>query len=951
MEKIQKTIETIIDVVNEKERNLLANLPLIWEVKPNIIEKEYIDWVCNINAKNILITWPWREVKFLPLLITEFLFYNQNKKAAIIGEINANSKCGEIMKPSVDEAFRNLWYLSSLKKIDEFDPKIKKEMYKFDKKSIFLKKRIFWYQISEVSNKSQYNEDICLDTFNKCKNKIKKMIELDFGKKAIRKLEIKKKIDGKISKEILNENGFIDLKISEREQYLGGTLKYNRQWLWEVLLNLKNVRRPNKQIPSVVLINSNGIKITDKRLFFISSEIEPQSIFEILDIIKPELIIFQKIDDFIKDYIFNGEKSKLLFKFLSKSEKNIILMFSTNPEVRYLYGINYSSEYSNNNFLDKYKIIPHTWDSEIIIENVKKRQKDNYHVASPLSSLMCELPGSSILPEITYLQIECLDKLEDFINKISIIFDGKIGRDIKKYLYDLRKSPLLLRDFWRKGHITGREINYDYLQSLIYNSAGKEEVNKVEKLFNSIYEMNTKNKNPIMEKIKEEINKLLRDSNNFISIIVHQYDVKKTRELLCKFGYKKYIPHKLDVFSWGSVIHTERKLRDKMNHYIISTIPPSFDFEINSSIIKKIIFIGGTKFTEKIKTILENRLTTHLSKPLYIPIEEDSIPPLLKEIMNDVGIQSNETILDLIEESVFEFEDMYSYTSRYEGDSRHSVIQAGERALLLIDFGKKGVFLPEGTTLLIKNDGILEELEIGVLNSIKKLENMLIKKEILLDKKGLYTSFKADFIKLMMIYAKRVIFTKGPFRWDGFFEIFEDSIHWINVIKRTIKEYALMKDISYEKAEKEISVYLASLDLNAKDPNYIKSWWDHYGHIKTESGIYYLYKVERPKSCNDLIKIFEGIKKLMPNLQLDVLDAYRGYAAAISIQQFRRSLLKGKIKKVAKSLYMLYNQLEKEIKKIVEGTKRFKVNIISIVEIKKEVEPFKIIEDFRKYIS
>ena len=86
-------------------------------------------------------------------------------------------------------------------------------------------------------------------------------------------------------------------------------------------------------------------------------------------------------------------------------------------------------------------------------------------------------------------------------------------------------------------------------------------------------------------------------------------------------------------------------------------------------------------------------------------------------------------------------------------------------------------------------------------------------------------------------------------------------------------------------------------------------------------------------------------------MMLDPADAEKSYIASIMIQNFRRSLLKGKIKDINPSLHQLYTQLEKEIKNIVETSQVFKVNLVYDVEIIKEVEPFRVMEKYKDYIK
>lgn len=506
--------------------------------------------------------------------------------------------------------------------------------------------------------------------------------------------------------------------------------------------------------------------------------------------------------------------------------------------------------------------------------------------------------------------------------------------------------------FRRRGRVSGHEITYDYLISLIHEVCDEERFKKIKGSIDRIYRTENGPINPIMEKMSEKISELLQNKeDNSVTVVVHRYDIRGTEKLLRSLGYGDYIPQKLAVCSWSDLSQRERELGENTGYYVLSTLPPSFEYPMSSSRVRKIIFVGGRRFTEKIETIIKHRLAEQARRPLYLLTENDPAPVLLREILKDVEIPSNETIRNLTDEIIVEFEGSISRSifSAGKAGTYHPAIKPGEKALLVVDAGGNGVFIPEGTSLLVRADGKLSELEIGDISSDKKLPRELTGKEILLDRRGLYSSFRADFIKFMMDYGKKVTFRKGPYTWSGFHSLFSDAIQWIDIIRRAINEHSYRKKIPYEVAENKISEYLSSLDLTAKDPGYIRSWWNRYEVILTESGSYNLYRVEHPKSPDDLVRIYKGISGLLSEEMIDPADALKCYAASIVIQHFRLSLLKGKIKDISPSLRGLYNRLEDKIKNIVEESETFKVNLAYTVEITKEIEPFRVIENYGDY--
>jgi hypothetical protein len=73
--------EAVINTEGEQAEKYLSDLPLVWKIKPNQIEDEYIRWVRRTSRGKFLITWPWEEVKFIPLLVSEYLLNEPEKKS------------------------------------------------------------------------------------------------------------------------------------------------------------------------------------------------------------------------------------------------------------------------------------------------------------------------------------------------------------------------------------------------------------------------------------------------------------------------------------------------------------------------------------------------------------------------------------------------------------------------------------------------------------------------------------------------------------------------------------------------------------------------------------------------------------------------------------------------------------------------------------------------------
>ncbi len=965
VEAVQRSVETIFKDEKKKADDIIGNINKIhlpWKVETNIIEDTYIEWLKEVNSGKFLIIWPWREVKFLPILISEYLLNNPDKKMAVVGDIDRESDQGEIKKPAIDTVFNNLCFLKEREPYD-INSEIRKEMKKFNSKFIFHKEKVIDYVIRLIGSGPYEREDICIDSLTKCKNRVVKDIESVSGENSIRKLKIKKNENVEPIEETLNDGGFIDLKFVERQQYLGKFLKYNKEWLWDVLMNLKNFRCLKKIIDQKTINDAEDTRLLNERLLFISTEMEPQKIFNVLDSFRPNLIIIQDVDHFIKDIQFTGRKSMMLFEFLNKSNDSLIFLFSTDPEIRYYYGINHSNENIAYAGVINYNVVPHTWDYEGILKKIRELSKDkNSQYSTPVSSNVEELPINENYPEFEYICIEALDELDILYEELEPFFEGNLKRDVSVYINNLKKTPLLIIGDYSKPeffNITGKNSNYkltyEYLVSKIQeqNNADNNKFSKIKNLIEKIFGTTENPRNLILEKMIEKISEVIKNQNSNITIVVHKYEVKGVEKLLKNSGFDKYIHSKLNVSSWCDL--SERLLKSDKNdiYYIISTLPPQCGFHLSSSTVSKIIFIGGQRFIEKIKNIIKYRIDEQMRRPLYLLSEKDPAPDLLKKLQKDIEFQSNKSIQDLIVETTAEFGEgmtrMPSPIGKYE--EYHRTIKSGDIAVLVINADKKGAFLPDGASLLTIFEGKLSEFKIDELSLDNTIENLLKGKELLLQKQELYVSFRADFTKYMSIYGNGVEFKRGPFVWKGFDKLFRDSNLWIEDIIRAISEYSKSKNISNEDGEDCVSKIFSSLNLTAKDPNYIKNWWSRYEVISTERGIYRLNRIEHPKSPDDLVKIYKWIADNLPALNINQEYARKSYYASFVIQHFRTTLLKGEIEEISPSLRGLYALMEDKIKELVDMSEKFKVEYVHKVKIIKDVEPFIVMDKFDIYVE
>gem|GEM_PF-943345 len=956
-EKFKRTAQVITEWEGNRVSSFLSHFPIVWKVIPNQIEKEYISWVSDCPPGKFLVTWPWREVKFIPILVTEYLLENPDRKAAVIGEIADNSPDKSMVPPpDIKIAFDNLIYLEEVK--TEVPEPVRKEMNKFDRRIVIEKKKFVNYSIHRIGT-HYFSQNVCGDTFIKCRNRLKKEVEEIYGENCIKKIdEIRLKNGKRVRDEkLINPDGDIDIKLVQQREYTGD-LHYDRRWLWEVMLNSKKIRRVNRIIPNSVMngTSDSDLHMTGDRLYWISSENDPDAIFRFVDNISPDLLIIQNVDNFIRDKIYDGKRSRALLNFLSNNRNCCILMFSSDPDTRHLYEVNEERGLTN-----KYNILPHTWDTDPVIKKLKEKNLTQSRYPNSLSSRWNEIPDAGEFPDIEYIEVKSLDKLDAFFDEIiSYMKDEIIVGDIKKYFRHLKRSPLYLKGDYEKPEIFKRmgksikKITYDNIMSMLYEKVNDmKKLEDLEKGIRSLYTGESgEETNPLMKATSQKLHSILESKDSYVTIVVHPQDVRGTKKILTDMGFGDYMPSILSVCSWSDMHQNEGSIPSNARHFIISTLPPYLNYSIYFSPISEIIFIGGSKNIEKIKTIIKNRLMEIFSRPLYLLSQNDSAPKFLKTLLKDITAISNEDIENISRELIIEFKSITTQkediSTEYGERDSHHWLKSGENVILVVDKNGRGMFIPSGVSLTIKDNQELDEIYIDTISE-SNLEKKLRHKKILIDAGGVYRSFRSIFIKKMLMYGNKIVFRRGPYEWKSFQDLFKSAIHWIIVLKVALREFSVKTNRSKEKVESEFSEYLASLDITAENPDYIKGWWSNYENVEIGDKKIPLYRVEHPKGLSDLKKIYEGINAVLPGMKLKIEEAERSYMAAILIQNIRRSVLKGRLSNP--SLYQLHMQLKREIKEIVENSPVFEVSAAYLVKLVEDVEPFQVMNEYKKYIT
>ncbi len=936
---------------NYEYNGFINKIPILWSIKPNAIEEAYLDWLNTDISGKYLITWPWKEVKFIPLLITDLALQNPENKIIVISNFNnINSKDNnEFAKPEFDTIFDNLFYSNELAETDIYN-EIIDDFREFSRnKGYLLQKRDkISYHIKIVkplnSNEQDFEVDNFVDaencSYRRCKTKLKNKLDSTYGENSIKLFKWR---DGDIWERTpnnkVNPDGYFEISLDEQPGW-GGRLKFDKINYWKAISNINKLIRVNKRISSIKILDDNlsDMDIENNQIFFIPDYLNSEQIFNIINRIDPKTVIFTKCDIFIEDkVVFNGQKGRGFIKFLDTTEKTV-LMFSVKPGSRHLYKIGI-----NEGFTDKYDVTVHTWDSGAVMEKIT----NNYNCSTWASASSSCFNEFKLECKITteYIHLRCLDSVEEVIPKILQIMDNNYH--IKKFFNDLIKTPLYINDTniytnFRRGNwifdsIMGYILETDY-----------EAFQEIIKPFNKYYLCDDEPFNPIMDKIIELLTDFIQKDNHVVFIAVPNFDKKGTEQILIENGFQEYIPEKVRICNWNELSDFDIELEPMADVYVISAINPYITYELDGNDNKNFIFIGSSQNLEDLKTILENRLNQKNKKPLYIPSPEENLPELLKSTLNE--LQNVEKINNMVSELTFE-ENIKPTGERkiithLEGSKTHQMkIDAGEEVIIVIDEDGNGLFLPLGRVISFKdkyNDSI-EDIKISKSN-LSDLKD----KEIIIDEHGFYASYKLIFTKLVIEMGENTKIKTPLYTWDGFKELIYCASEWMRLLRKVLNKIQEDNKISENEAKSELAGILVDLNINASNQSYIKNFWlADPSIVDTFHGKVQIYEIERPRGLNDLIEIYEAIYKLFPDINLEMNNARKSYTAVITLQSIRRNFFRGG--NISPEYRYLFEKLNEEIKMIIKSSSKFKVESATTVKLNKEVYPFRILNNYQEY--
>ncbi|AKB27957.1 hypothetical protein MSSIT_1238 [Methanosarcina siciliae T4/M] len=949
-ESFPKTVKYVTEKEGKKSEDYLSHLPLIWKVVPNEIEKSYLDWIKDDPKGIFLITWPWNDIRFTPLLVSEYLLTFPKRKVAVIGNYSTNNENKSyIPSYSSYDVFSKTVYIEDE---DNFlPPKLKQESNNLKREMVFEKEDVVEVKYRKYGENEIRNK-LCDGTVRKCKNSIIREAK-ELGDNFLREISVPKN-GGRII-EVINENGEWNVSLEKQTRWTG-SLNYKKMWLWQLLVNSKKLKNCGTEIESFFYDEEITEEILDKKikLHFFSTESEISEVLRRIKIVSPDVLIIENVDEIISDSRYAGPRTEKLMEFLKETDVSTVLMFSTNPDIRHLYKLS-----ENETIFGSVKVLFHTWDSPTFLDELDHDSGSRH--PNPLSSKMEQMPKEKlreIKPE--YITIDSYDEISELLEKCLKSIEGETKKDVKLYFSKVFSTLLNVVGEYGKPEILSVMKKWNSL--LTYDILFTDLNHKIEQeLFSSLNDSLRKvfytdsciQRNPLREKVLDIVRDIFKKNKEcYITIIVPHFEAKGAERLLRQEdSIPEQISSYLTVCSWDKLGSIERTIPEGFKHFVLSTGYPSLSYNLHSSDVDKFFFVGTTKTIGRIKEIIDKRLLEINAYPVVRVYDYTPAPCLLRDLLSKVNFDENEKLqyIDDVELGEEEYSMPYSGVSIYGKTSdildeynNYYKLTYGETAILCIDSQNRGLFLPLDRDIMLKDGNSFREISFSPDSSTSSMKRELINMEVILNRLGFYQSFRSIFFKFMMKWGDKLQFQKGPFEWKGFKQLFNDSVLWINLLERTIEIFAEQNSVSLQKSKDEIAKILADSGITAKNPDYISSWWTNYEEVMVDSRTYKLYRIEHPFTPQDMRIIFRSISEISFFLTADTMIADKSYAAALTIQNLRRNVLKSSNKKENKYSY-IYSKLEKQMSQLIRDAELFKVDFIEKVNVSKEIEAMKVI--------
>lgn len=928
----------------------LKKTRIFWGVEPNTVESAYIDWVCNRPRGQFMITWPWRDVRFLPVLAAEYALNSRKGNIVVVGRAMEN---GDTLSfPALDTVFENIMYLNEEDVVK--NASMKRDLFRCIEKGIIRKSKRIQVQIRIIGARKKYERRCYESTLRKCKNRIIKELEDEWGPDSIYRITIKKD-GGNNKEEILNENATLDVTLTEMDEW-SGKLEYLKDWELEVLSSSVDVRIPSSEMSYRAIRSPDDAEedIHGVRIMFISEDLQLDVLFPFLEKSGANTVIFQDADNFIKDIIYRGEKSKYLMNFLKNNRESdtAILMFSSQPERRHIHS----------RFEDVANPLTiHTWDTEKRLEVLFRNGWSESRYSNPCFSLREFIPDHGQPPDMEYVSV---DEMDDLFDKIDALLeritwqDNNLRKDVIKYFKDFRKTPLFLAGDFTKKEVFSRKLTFNSVMDII-ERADEEVYGSMQDVWMD-FSSNRPDKLSYLfdELLKLATNEIEKMDSSIITFVVHPYDVKGFEKLLLDGELSEYVQSgEIAADSWSTELTARcRLVRDSgKKHTVISTEQPSLNFNIYSCDIDKVIFSGSKKNLDKIRDIVEKRITERFTRPVAFLREGDNAPTLLRkieevvrdsEIVDEMDMQYSTIISaeEILLRSSYEPSDAEK-TATSEESSQHTIyIMAGGDAVVAIGRDGKIVLFPMDATLHFrKGGGTSRTEEIRISDDLKKLRG-LKDVEISMSRDEIYRPLKVQFAEVMAETGRGLSIETGVFKWDTFFELLYDAVAWILHLLEA-KEHLEKSDEHDIDADDELARKIVRSGTSARNPAYVRMWWKGYdGEASTDAGPIRIPSVEHPRNVDDMKKIYGVVNEIIPSINLSEVSAIRSYSAAMVVQKVRRSVLKGSPEDISPPLKKVYMRLRPIMDELWEQSDKFHVQYFDKIKLKKDTRAYRVID-------
>lgn len=929
----------------------LKKTHIFWGVEPNTLEHAYLEWVCSRPTGQFLITWSWKDVRFLSIMASEYLL-NTNGKIAIVGRVMENGD--NLSFPTINIVFKNILFRNEAE-ISKHDG-LRELLFECIDKSIIHKSKNIHVKIRVIGTGKTYKFLCDESTVEKCKNNLSEELDEKWGSGSVYRI-ITRKESATPKEKILNENAPLDILIDEKYEW-SSRLEYYKNWELEVLSSLKVVHIPSSKITHKSIISHENTEgdMDNFRIIFFSENIQPDVLFSLLKKSGATAVIFENVDNFIKDIIYQGERSDNLINFLKNTRETdtTTLLFSTQRELRHLHD----------RFIDKAgPITIHAWDTEKRLEILFGSGWFESKYSNPCSSLRKSEPIYGKLPDMVYANVDEIDNLFDEIDPLLKRIkwpDYDLKKNIIQYFRDLRKTPLdFIGDYSKYEGFARGEFTFDSVMAHI-KRIDHDVYNDIMNVQNGFFrECHGKRSYLFSEAIKKARNEIEESSDSSIlTFVVHPYDMTGFKKLLINDGMKEYIRNgKMAVFSWtGDLVSRSKLALDSgKKHTVISTESPSINFNIYNSSIDKIIFVGSRKNLNKIREIVEKRITERFTRPVAFLQPADKAPPLLHEIENrvhdsevvhedDMHESTIISVKEILLKPSSELSTIGDYAST-ETSSMHSrYLKAGEEVLIAAGRGGRGVCFPLDATLHYKKKEETSIVEIDIETDYKLLKD-LKDVEILLGKGEIYRPLKVQFAEIVIKVCRKMPIETNLFRWNSFSELFSDAVAWITYLIEAKNHLNEQMIDTYKDIDEELAIRIVRSGTSARDPKYVRIWWvKSEGEVNIDTGTIRIPFVEHPRNVDDVKKIFGVINEIMPATYLSEESAIKSYTAARIVQEIRRNVLSGNPEKISHKIKKVYVTLRPLMDELWKQSDKFEVQYFDKIKLEKDVPAFRVIQ-------